>query len=503
MSEKKVIEWKEQIMSRVKEYLERLKDTCSVEIVTDEGQRKEYISRNYSRMPADMPAAICYPVQTDQVQKIVELANEYQISLTVRSSSGCESMSGTSLPAEGQVCVAVNLSKMNRIMHIDPKNNMAIIEAGVTYGQLNKALEAYGLYVEHPLCPREEKSVLASLVDRDPVMTAKHLWDVPDPLCAVEMIMGNGKLFRSGSAAGPGTLEEMIEAGCGINQAQGPVWLDLARVITGSQGTLAIVTWASVKVRPIGSLYTLTYVQSDDIDNLISCASDFIRRRLGEEAVLLNRKGMKQVFGMEAEKAASMPEWTYISSVRGFRYFPEMYRENQILDMQDLARAHDLDLLQNIEGLDNETVRLVLDGTSPEGDYWKLRYGKDILDLFILNTMDKIGFYTTLAKKSVEYKGLDPNELCVYAQPSQMGRNCHIEFLIGADWKTADETEKVMGIALLDNKAFFSRPYGKMVPEIYDRYQEQKNYMPVMKEFFDENRIMNPGRLVYGKGGEK
>ena len=94
----------------------------------------------------------------------------------------------------------------------------------------------------------------------------------------------------------------MLAAGCGINQAQGPVWLDLARVITGSQGTLAIVTWASVKVRPIGTEYSLTYVQSDDIDCLAAYVSDVIRRRLGEEAVLLNRKGMEIMFGWRKKK---------------------------------------------------------------------------------------------------------------------------------------------------------------------------------------------------------
>ena len=486
-------------MSKVGEYLTALQAACPVETVTDQDLREAYISGNYSRMPVAVPAAVCYPKSTEQVQKIVELANEYHIPLTVRSSGGNESMNGTSFPAEGQECVTVNLSKMNRIINIDPQNNMAIIEAGVTYGQLNEALKPYGLYMEHPLAPRAEKSVLSSLVDRDPVMTAKHLWDVPDPLCAVEMVMGKGRVFRSGSAAGPGTLEEMLAAGCGINQAQGPVWLDLARVITGSQGTLAIVTWASVKVRPIGTEYSLTYVQSDDIDCLAAYVSDVIRRRLGEEAVLLNRKGMEIMFGMEKEEANAMPEWTYLSSVRGFRYFPLMYQENQILDMQDLAQGHGLTLKYQICGLDNGKVKNVLENPSPAGDFWKLRGGQDVFDLFLLNTMDQIGFYSTLAKKAAEHCGLNPNELCIYAQPSQMGRNCHIEFLISANQEKADELEQNLGMALLDNKGFFSRPYGKLVDEVYERYTDQRKYMPVIKEFFDENRIMNPGRLVYGE----
>lgn len=479
-------------------YIRALSETDrSLEIVTDAAACADYISQNRSLVSVSEPKAVLYPVCSEQVQDIVQKANEYKVNLVVRSSQGTVSMSGASLPVAGTDCVAVNLSRMNKIMNIDAKNNMAIIEAGVTYGQLNDALKPYGLYVEHPLSPRAEKSVLASLIDRDPVMTAKHLWDVPDPLCAVEMVMGKGRLFRSGSAAGPGTLDEMLEAGCGINQAQGPVWLDLARVITGSQGTLAIVTWASVKVRQIGSEYSLTYVQSDDADQLAAYASQVIRRRLGEEAVILNRRGMRNVFGMTEKDAAAMPKWTYITSARGFRYFPEMYRDNQVLDMTDIAAEHGLALKTELPGLDNAAVRRILEETSKDGDYWKERDGRTVTNLFILNTMDKIGFYTALAEEAVKHCGLDAGNLAVYAQPSQMGRNCHIEFIYSADPGKAQQLEETLSVTLLDNGAFFSRPYGVITEEVYNRYADQKKYMPVMKEFFDENRIMAPGRLCY------
>lgn len=485
-------------MSNIATYLKDLAATADPpEIVTDKAACATYIAEKHSRMPVSEPVAILYPTTTQQVEKLVGLAGENVVPLVVRSSGGNESLNGSSLPSEGMDCVAVNLSKMNRVMHIDAKNNMAIIEAGVTYGQLNDALKPYGLYVEHPLMPRAEKSIIASLLDRDPVMTAKHLWDVPDPLCCEEMVMGNGSLFRTGSAAGPGTLEEMIESGCGINQAQGPVWLDLGRVITGSQGTLAIVTWASLKVRPIGSVHTLTYVQSDDITVLTDHASQAIRQRLGEEAVILNRRGLAQVMDVSAEIVAEMPKWTLVSSVRGFRFFPERYMQNQLADMEDIAKEHGLSVQTELDGISNDQVWEVLQNPSPKNAHWRWRYGKDILDLFCLNTMDKVATFSALAEAAATKCGLNSEDLCVYAQPSQMGRNCHIEFLIPADGETADKLEKMLGIALLDNKAFFSRPYGKLTEAVYDRFPEQKAFMPALKQFFDEKNILNPGKLVY------
>lgn len=489
-------------MSNVDTFLKALGEMADgLEIVVDEGARAAYVSENYSRLPVNEPLAIVYPTCAEQVQKLTELANAHKISLVVRSSGGTESTRGGSLPSGGTDCVAVNLSKMNHIMHIDPKNNMVIVEAGVTYGQLNEALGPYGLYCEHPLGPRAEKSVIASLLDREPVMTAKHVWDVPDPLCCVEMVMGNGTVFRSGSAAGPGTLDEMLESGCGINQAQGPVWLDLGRVITGSQGTLAIVTWASIKVRPIGSMSTMTYVQSDDIDTLTEYVSMVVRRRLGEEAVILNRRGMEQVFGLKPD--ASTPKWTYISSVRGFRFFPERYMGNQLADMDDIAKEYKLTVLRELPGLSNEHASTVLRDTSPKGSYWRQRYGKDVFALFCVNTMDKLSNFSSCAETIAEECGLSREDLCVYAQPMQMARCCHIEFIINADEKTVDTMEELLGMALLDNHAFFSRPYGKITESVYERYAGQKSFMPSIKEFFDENRLMNPGKLVYEEGGNK
>lgn len=472
-----------------------------IEVTTEPKELKKYISKNNSRMTVCQPEAILYPVSVEQVEKAMQLANEYEVPVTVRSSQGVESMTGSSLPSvEGSVII--NLSKMNRIIHIDALNDMAIVEAGVTYDQLNKELKKEGLYMEHPLAVRAEKSIIASLLDRDPVLTAKHLWDVPDPLCAMKMVFGNGRLFGSGSAAGPGTLEEMLEAGCAMNQAQGPVWLDLGRVITGSQGTLAVVCWASVKVKKIGSCHQMTYVQSDDIDKLGEYASHVIRRRLGEEAVFLNRKGLVNVFDIMPETAAKMPEWTYISSARGYNYFPEEYMNNQILDMADKAKEFGLELRTEVDGFDNEDLWKKMNAASKKNAYWKQKDGIEIVDIFSLNTIDVISKFSKLAEKTVEKIGQDPKDLVIYAQPSQMARNCHIEFVISAGEK-AEELEDVLGTVLLDNNAFFSRPYGSLEPKVYEKYKAQRHFMPAIKKMLDEKGILNPGKLADGyKGGE-
>lgn len=490
-------------MSSLETYIRALKDADNaLEIVTEKNVCAGYITKNYSRIPAGVPNAVIYPVSPKQVEETVKLAKEHEISLVVRSSQGEETYHGSSVPAEGSECVAVNLSKMTKIMHIDTKNGMALIEPGVTYEQLEEALKPHGYYIEHPLMPRAEKSVIASLLDREPVMSPKHCWDIPDPLTCVEMVMGNGCVFRTGSAAGPGTLEEMLKSGCALNQPQGPYCLDLARVISGSQGTLAIVTWASVKIRPIGSVRALCYVQTDDIDALAAFTSQVIRRRLGENTFVVNSRALAQITGADADVTEKMPKWTFVSDVRANRYFPERYRDNQIADMKELAEKYGIVLTEQIDGIDNDVVDGVINNISKTENYWKNRYGTERLEQFFLSTLDKVDFYTKIAEAAVRKCGLNAGNLAVYVQPCMMGRNCHIEFLIPAEKADANKLETMLGTALLDNHAFFSRPYGVMTENIYKKSATQTPFMTHIKHFFDEKRIMNPGKLVYD-GGRK
>lgn len=484
-------------MRSIDAYIEKLLQTDDeLQVIADPGLCEGYVTKNYSRVRTCAPKAIIYPVLAGQIGEIIRLANEYKVPLVVRSSQGEMSYNGSSVPAEGTEAVAVNLSKMTKIMHIDTKNGIVLIESGVTYRQLNEALKPYGFYVEHPLMPRPEKSVIASLLDRDPVMTPKHCWDIPDPLTCVELYMGNGDVFRTGSAAGPGTLEEMLKSGCALNQPQGPYCLDLSRVISGSQGTLSIVTWASVKIRPIGSVKRLITVQSDDLDALAGYTGQIIRRRLGENIIILNNAAFRQITGMDA----TVKKWILLADVRGNRYFPERFVENQIADMSDLADEFCLKPEDGIAGFDPDTLRAVLENTSEADDYWKDRKGDIRVDQFFLSTLDKTSVFVQAAEDIIEKHGISRDDLAVYLQPVMMGRSCHIEFLVPSKEDEIDQLEKDLGTAMLGKDAFFSRPYGALTAAVYEKSVSQTPFMKHIKYFFDENNIMNPDKLVYDGG---
>jgi len=85
------------------------------------------------------------------------------------------------VPSTGGAII-LDLSGMKNIIHIDRKNRVAMFEPGVTFSELASAAGQKGLRLNMPLLPRQSKSVVGSLLEREPVMMPKYHWDISDPL---------------------------------------------------------------------------------------------------------------------------------------------------------------------------------------------------------------------------------------------------------------------------------------------------------------------------------
>ena len=87
-----------------------------------------------------LPQAVILPASTDEVQQIVKLANRNHTPL-VPVSSGPPHFNGDTVPSVSEA-VIVDLSGMKKIIKIDRRNKIVIVEPGVTYAELQPALLA-------------------------------------------------------------------------------------------------------------------------------------------------------------------------------------------------------------------------------------------------------------------------------------------------------------------------------------------------------------------------
>ena len=198
------------------------------------------------------PEVVIRPRTTEQVAKILELANRERIPTTPRGAG--TSAAGSPLPVMGGILL--DMSSMNRIVSVDIDNQMVEVEAGVVCDVLNETLNKYGFFF--PPDPASSSAcTIGGMVNNNAAgnRTIKYgptrnyvLW--------LEVVLPTGKVISTGSK----TLKSVSE-------------YDLTSLIVGSEGSLGVVTKIGLKVVPLPKDYVTAGFIYDSLEELASAAT--------------------------------------------------------------------------------------------------------------------------------------------------------------------------------------------------------------------------------------
>lgn len=461
-------------------------------------------SQDKSFVPRLRPRCVLKPSNTSEVQSIVKWANKTGTPL-VPVSSGPPHFNGDTVPGAGGVIV-VDVSAMKRIIRIDRRNRVAMIEPGVTFSELIPALEKEELALFMTFLPRSSKSVVTSFLERTPITTPRHHWEAQDPLQCVEVIYGNGELMRTGSAAGPGSLEEQWEVGRAQLRGMGPSQVDFTRLLQGAQGTMGVVTWATIRCRPLPKVKNPFFVVSDDIEPIIDLVYAITYKKLGEELLIMNNTEFSHVIGQGGgsfETAGrTIPRWVLYYSIEGDGLLPQDKVAYQEEESEKLVQEVGLKLETEFFGIRAEDVSAVL--SRPCRDpYWKLESKGGNQDIFFITTLDRCPKFITRMYELADKYLYASEDMGIYLQPTIQGCNCHLEFSLPYCPENKRETDAVRqlvtegGEVLAGMGGFFSRPYGTWSRFAYDREGMHVIGQKKLKDIFDPKGIMNPGKLCF------
>ncbi|OGO17575.1 MAG: hypothetical protein A2Z15_08520 [Chloroflexi bacterium RBG_16_50_11] len=462
-------------------------------------------SSDISFVNAIRPVCVVKPTKADAVQKIIKLANETLTPL-IPVSSGPPHFRGDTVPGNGGA-VIVDLSKMKKIINVDRARRVAMIEPGVTFGELIPAAEKEGIRLNMPLLPRKSKAVIGSLLEREPVIMPKYQWDISDPLACVEVIFGSGDEFRTGQAAGPGTVEEQWKVG-GVQKAPyGPGVASWHRLIQGAQGTMGIVTWASMRCELFPSLEEPFIVGSSKFDSLLELASWLVRLRIANECFILNNTNLAAIFAKKWPKdyqslKDTLPAWTLFYNVAGYEFFPEERISSHIKNITDITQRLGVEPVKSAGGISANEILKTVQQPSAE-PYWKLRNKGACEDIFFLTINDKLGSLVDTMYGLAEKAGYPISDMGVYIQPVVQGTGVHCEFNLFYDPDNQSEANRVKDLStsavkkLMANGAFFSRPYGENAGLVINRDAASAAVLNKLKKMFDPNHIMNPGKAGF------
>lgn len=478
----------------------QLADIVEAGGVSDDPAVLEEYSHDLSFADARRPMFVVRPGDAGQVQRLVEWANRTLVPLTPVS-SGPPHFRGDTIPERDGI--VVDLSGMRRVLRIDRKNRVAMVEPGVTFADLKVEVERQGMRVMTPLAPRSTKSVIGSLLEREPILVPKYHWDMSDPLCCTEVVFGSGDLFRTGAAAGPGTLEQQWEAGQAQKSPLGPGPTDFFRVVQGAQGALGIVTWATVRLELLPSLQEVFTVGCDTLDVITDLVRWLQRLKLGDECLVLDRLNLAAILEPDTRAmqklGSALPPYVLVFVVAGYDRLPEERVAYQTHDIMEVARRCGV-VPKPLPGVDSKRLLGALAGPCPD-PYWKLRPRGNSADIFFLTTLDRAPEFVGVMREAARETGFPTANTGTYVQPVQQGRACHVEFNLmfdpgdQAEARLAKRTFEVASEALMSQGAFFSRPYGVWAELVGSRSPENIAALRKVKRIFDPNQVMNPGKL--------
>jgi hypothetical protein len=395
---------------------------------------------------------------------------------------------------------------MNRVIRVNAANRVAIVEPGVTFGELQTELGKEGLSAYFPLAPRSSKSVLASYLEREPLIMPGIHFDSTDPMLCTEIVFGSGDKLRTGEASGPDPLEKQWEIGKAQISPFGPTQMDPQRLVSGAQGTIGIVSWMSIKCRFVSESSRAFFVPSDKLEPLIELSYKLTRIRFSGNIFILNGLNLaclNKQSGAEIEALREkLPAWVLFVSCEGYGPLPEEKVQYLEEDLRELGGNLGLKVESEVGGVAAGEFAGLLGQPSGE-PYWKLRRKGGVEELFFLTTQGKTPEYARIMAEVAHKAGIPVQNIGVYLQPVVQGTSCHCEFDLYYDPASGVEAEQIrqagaeMAGQMEERGAFFSRPYPEMAEVAYRRSADTVEIQKKVKGIFDPNGVLNPGKLCF------
>ncbi len=197
-------------------------------VLTDPGDCLPYGYDNSRRQA--MPQAVVFATEHAQIKSLVQLCHRDGINLIARGRG--TGTTGATVPDLGGI--VLSLERMNRILEIDPDNRLARVEPGVTNQTLQQAVAEHGFFWPPDPTSSAICTIGGNLAYNSAGPRAVKYATPRENTLGLHAITGRGEEIRTG-----------------VRTSKGVVGYDLTRLLIGSEGTLAVITEAVLKLTPL------------------------------------------------------------------------------------------------------------------------------------------------------------------------------------------------------------------------------------------------------------
>ncbi len=214
--------------------------------VSNEPEALAKVAGDESGLPSGAPAAVVWPASTAEVSLVAQLALEHGVALVPRG--GGTGKAGACIPAAGEV--VVDLSRMNRLLALEPRDLYAVVQPGLINRELDLAAAEHG-FMYPPDPASYESCTLGGNINTNAGgpravkygVTQRYVW-------GLELVLMGGEVLRTGRKS-----------------LKGVAGYDLTSLVVGSEGTLAFVTEATLHIVPAAPAVETAWLSFADLES--------------------------------------------------------------------------------------------------------------------------------------------------------------------------------------------------------------------------------------------
>ena len=417
-----------------------------------------------------LPEVVVWPKHTGEVSRILKMANEKRISVTPWGAG--TSLEGNPLPVHKGI--VLDFQQMDQILSVRADAFQVDVQPGVKYQDMNKALSRHGLFF--PPDPGANATIGGMIGNNASGVRTVKYGGTKDNVMRLEVVLPTGEIIRTG------TFAHKSSSGYG-----------LSRLFIGSEGTLGIITEATLRLFGIPEKFSAAIVNFNSVEEASKAVYDIMGSGLGPAALELLDEETIRVINIESHLRLSETPTLFL----------EFTGASELSLKEDLNRAREICEANQATGFQPGV------GREERNRLWEARHQAyelikrhhPGLSLMIIDTAVPISHYSPMvrfAKETIERHGIR-----AYLFGHAGDGNLHLvvagnfedpDFL-----KRLDQTNEEMVLFALSVGGTATGEHGVGIGKRKFMAREHGESLRVMrgiKELLDPNGILNPGKIL-------
>ncbi|MDX6332485.1 MAG: glycolate oxidase [Streptomycetaceae bacterium] len=206
------------------------RDLAPDRLTTDPAATAPYATDRSGARPDGQPLAVVHAEHPDDVRTTLRHAHALRVPVVPRGAG--TGLSGAATAPEGTL--VLDLARMNRIVELSPDDQLAVVEPGVITADLDRAAAAHGLRYAPDPASAAISTIGGNIATNAGGLRCAKYGVTRDSVLGLDAVLADGTVIRTGRRT-----------------VKGVTGYDLTALLTGSEGTLAVITAATVRLRPI------------------------------------------------------------------------------------------------------------------------------------------------------------------------------------------------------------------------------------------------------------